>query len=187
TWVPPLVLALAESKFPSTNQKALENIPLYKKLSKLSLQEMDKYFREVGLEEMILAFGQINRPSLKALLNRLSLEDAKELRKRLKKAPVYTAEDQRQAQLHLLRLDMEKMKPEEVVGQIGLSLLARSFAKGQRSLGEYFVYKLPKALGLVLRRLLNAHSLEANQERVENTRKRLTKSYHKLFRRPSRA
>lgn len=186
TWVPGALKNLAEAKFPKLNFRALEEISLYKKIKGLSPTDLEKYFREVGLEEMILAFSQISRASLKALLHRLSVPDAKELRKRLKKAPAFTAEDQRQAQLHLLRLDMEKMKAEEVVKQIGLSLFARSFAKGERELGQYFVYKLPRQYGLLLRRLVNLHSAEASQERAETTRKRLMKSYHKLFRKASR-
>lgn len=175
--IPPPILKLiqrrAEGRFPTLDQEALKVEPVFSKLSQLDLRSMMKLMRELGITEMALAFSKVNRSATRAILNRLNTRDAKELRVRIKKMGQSEQPGQREAQLHILEMDLEKLSPEEMVQEIGFGVFSRAFGKAEQDLGQFFVYRLPPKQGYVLKRYLDENIPQNTPESVQRTRRRL--------------
>lgn len=168
-----LILRRAEGRFPRIIRSDLEKDVVIKKLAPLGLRDLEKLLRELGISEMALAFSQINRSATRAILNRLNNADSKELRARIKKASGKKLPEQREAQLHILELDLEKLSPEEMVQEIGFGVFSRAFGKSDRALGEYFVHRFPPKQGYVLRRYLDENAPQNTDARITRTRERI--------------
>lgn len=168
-----LILRRAEARFPRVRRSDLEQDVVIKKLAPLGHRDLEKLLRELGISEMALAFSQINRSATRAILNRLNNADSKELRARIKKVSGKKLPEQREAQLHILELDLEKLSPEEMVQEIGFGVLSRAFGKSDRTIGEYFVHRFPPKQGYVLRRYLDENAQQNTDARITRTRERI--------------
>lgn len=169
-----------ESKFPYLSQGALEGDEVLKKLSEVKLKDFENLLHELGISEMAVAFSKINRSAVRAILNRLRTEDAKELRKRIKQGNPLTLAEQREAQLHILSLDLEKLDPNEIIQEIGLGVLSKAFGKGDKEMATYFVYKLPPRLGYLFKRYVDQNLRDNPEEKVLSRREQILDAYTRL-------
>ncbi|MDX1386994.1 MAG: hypothetical protein R3257_05345, partial [bacterium] len=177
-----MILRRAEARFPKVRRSELEKDEVIKKLAPLGLRDLQKLLRELGISEMALAFSQINRSATRAILNRLNNADSKELRARIKKAAGKKLPEQREAQLHILELDLEKLSPEEMVQEIGFGVFSRAFGKSDHALGEYFVHRFPPKQGYVLRRYLDENTPQNTGAKITRTRERILDALTRIVR-----
>lgn len=162
-------------------QLGAEEFAQWNRYAQLTAESLTLLMREVGIEEMNLAFGKVHRTATRAILNRLDPHDAKELRRRLRQDNQYALELRREAQVHILSLEIEKIKAEDLTTEIGFSVLSRALGSAAAFLGSLFVYKLPPRQGYVLKRYLDRYAVYTPSELSLKTRERLAAAFHKLF------
>lgn len=175
-----LLRAQVESRFPKVDLAPLDSDEALKKIKELSGNNLLILMSELGLSEMTRAFAQVQRSTLRVILNRLGTKDAKELQSRLKDGAQYTKAVQKEAQMHILGLDLDKMEPEQLVLEIGFGVFSRAFGPEDREAAEYFIYRLPPKQGHLLKRYLEEDSLGSGPEKIRNTRGRILDAYISL-------
>ncbi len=163
----------AEHRFPQISVAFLQEIPLWAQVRDLSSDQKKRLFRELGLQEMTLALSRFSRTSIRLILNRLHPQDAKELRRRIKESTGLSPLEQREAQMHLLSSDLEKMSAEDILSEIGLGVFARALLGGPAQWGTYFVYHMPPRYGYLLRRLLGSNVPDAQDDKRQRAMKRI--------------
>ncbi len=162
-----------EQKFPSIAAEQLQDNGPFEKLTELKSDQLLALMREVGIHEMSVAFSKVNRSATRAILHRMSVKDAKELRQRIKDAPEYKLELQREAQLNILGLDLEKLNAEELVLEIGFSVFSRTFSREHLSLAPFFIYKLAPRQGYILKRYVDQNAAGNSPEKAQRVRDRV--------------
>jgi len=175
-----LIRHRGESRFPRISLGSLEKDAVLKKIYDLSLADLSKVLRELGLAEMALAFSKINRSAVRAILNRLRSSDAKELRGRMKKVDEFKLPEQRDAQLHILSLDFEKLSAQEIVSEIGFGVFSRAFGKGDSEAALFFIHKFPPHQGYILKRYFDESSGQNSPEKITQTRERILDAYTRI-------
>jgi hypothetical protein len=152
----------------------------FDQLRELNAKQLVQLAREVGIQEMSIAFSKVDRTATRAILHRLSLEDAKELRKRIKKDLEFSLELQREAQLNILALDIEKSKTDELAAEIGFSVLSRAFCKGELSSAQAFIYRLPTKQGYIFKRYLDLNLGNTTPDKAQQVRSRILDAFMSL-------
>jgi hypothetical protein len=175
-----LLRAQVERRFPRLDLSPLNSDEALKKIKELTGNNLLVLLGELGLSEMTRAFSQVQRSTLRVILNRLGTKDAKELQARLKDGAQYTKAVQKEAQMHILGLDLDKMKSEQLVLEIGMGVFSRAFGPEDREAAEYFIFRLPPKPGYLLRRYLEDTAAAAGPEKIRNTRGRLLDAYISL-------
>jgi hypothetical protein len=175
-----LLRVQVERRFPRLDLSSLKSDEALKKIVELSGGNLLILLNELGLSEMTRAFSHVQRSTLRVILNRLSTKDAKELQARLKDSSQYTKAVQKEAQMHILGLDLDKMDSEQLVLEIGMGVFSRAFGPEDREVAEYFIYRLPPKSGQLLRRYLEDSTAEDHPEKIRNTRGRILDAYISL-------
>jgi len=161
------------NRFPSVSLDQIQNLGAFGKLGTLSSEQLIRLMKEVGLHEMAIAFCKVNRSATRAILHRLSTEDAKELRNRIKKGGDFSLELQREAQLNILDLDIEKMNAEGLVVEIGFSVFSKAFTKESQTIAPLFIYKLTPRQGYILKRYIDQNIATGSPEKAQKVQERV--------------
>jgi hypothetical protein len=175
-----LIYRKFQERFPAMPLRSTSTEDPFEKLCDLNAKQLQQLLREMGLHEMSIAFSKVNRSATRAILHRLNVEDAKEVRKRIKKEMSYGLELQREAQLHILSLDFEKSKSDELALEIGFSLLGKAFSKEDHSLISLFIYKLPPRQGYILKRYIDLNASSTSPEMARKMRERVLDAFMRL-------
>lgn len=162
-----------ESRFPSVSRELWERPGDFEVFHRLNTDQFLQLMRELGLSEMAVAFAKVDRTATRAILHRLGVEDAKELRRRIKQGGNYSLETMREAQMNILSLEVEKLKTEEFTLEIGFSVFSRAFGPEHRDLTPIFVYKLPPRHGYLLKRYLDLNIPRNHSEKAQRLRERI--------------
>jgi hypothetical protein len=103
----------------------------------------------------------------------MDVQDAKELKKRIRKEGEQSVTILREAQINLLELDLEKIKKEELALEVGLSVFAQIFLQEEFPAAFDFVYRLPPHFGYLLKRYLEQTHTPRIPQKVRRTRDRV--------------
>jgi len=169
-----------ESRFPSVPRELWERPGDFEAFHRLSADQFLQLMRELGLSEMAVAFAKVDRTATRAILHRLGVEDAKELRRRIKQGGNYSLEMMREAQMNILSLEVEKLKTEELTLEIGFSVFSRAFGPEHRVLTPIFVYKLSPKHGYVLKRYLDLNIPRNHPEKAQRLRERIAAALERI-------
>ena len=169
-----------ERRFPRVDLTPLNSDDVLKRVKELSGPNLMILINELGLSEMTRAFAQVQRSTLRVILNRLGTHDAKELQNRLKDGAQYTKAVQKDAQMHILGLDLDKMNSEQLLLEIGFGVFSGAFGPEDREAAEYFVYRLPPKIGHMLKRYLAERETAVLPEKIRNTRGRILDAFISL-------
>ncbi|HCU23375.1 MAG TPA: hypothetical protein DF383_00015 [Deltaproteobacteria bacterium] len=169
------------SRFPNVPSGAFESNVEWEALINLSPEAFMQLMRELGLSEMAIAFSKINKTATRAILHRLSVEDAKDLKRRIKQGETYNPELTREAQMSILSLEVEKLKTEELTQEIGFGVFSRALSSESAELAPLFVYKLPPRYGYILKRHLDLNLYRNNPEKARRVLERIKQSAGTLF------
>jgi len=162
-----------EQRFPSVSFEQIQNQGAFGKLGTLSSEQMLRLMREVGIHEMAIAFSKVNRSATRAILHRLSMEDAKELRNRIKQGGDFSIDLQRAAQLNILDLDIETMSAEDLVVEIGFSVFSKAFSRENQNLAPLFIYKLAPRQGYILKRYIDQNLATSSADKAQKVQERI--------------
>jgi len=169
-----------EARFPTVSRELWDHPGEFENFHRLSADQFLLLMRELGLSEMAVAFAKVDRTATRAILHRLGVEEAKELRNRIKKGGNDSSEVMREAQMNILSLEVEKLKTEELTLEIGFSVFSRAFGQEHSPLTPIFVYKLPPRYGYVLKRYLDLNIPRNHPEKAQKIRERLNAALERL-------
>ena len=169
-----------ESRFPSISRELWDHPGGFEVFHLLSTDQFLQLMRELGLSEMAVAFSKVDRTATRAILHRLGVEEAKELRSRIKQGGNYSLEMMREAQMNILSLEVEKLKTEELTLEIGFSVFSRAFGPEHRKLIPIFVYKLPPHYGYILKRYLELNIPRNHPEKAQRLRERIATALKRI-------
>lgn len=152
-----------ESRFLPVRPRTTLDQFTFATLDALSIQEWQVLLHDLGIHEMALALGTLNRAAVRVIFNRLDFADAKALHARL--AAVQSADPRlaRDARYCLLELSLEASTPSQLLREIGIQALARALALHDLPMLARIKQKLPPAQACLLGRdadmaLPNAHA-----------------------------
>lgn len=141
-----------ESRFQPLHQsRAIEHFG-FDELYYLKGEELEVFFRDMGLQELAMALHGISGKALSVLLNRLSLRDAKRLQQRMKSLESISESLKRQARYTVLDVEGEHLGPEHLLLEIGLAAFARSVVPENYHLFRRLEIKLDPRISYVLKR-----------------------------------
>lgn len=159
-----------ESKFASFHiSRSLEKFG-FEHLYYLRGDELEVFFKDLGLQELAMALHGISGKSLGFLYNRLSLRDAKRLKSRMKELGDISEPLKRQARFTVLEVEGEHLGPELLLMEIGLASFARALSSDHTDLARLLEIKLDPAISYVLKRYIderlnkNTHSTAAERQ-----------------------
>lgn len=174
--VPGPVLDVIRRRFESRFQplhlsRSIENFG-FDQLYYLRGDELEVFFKDLGLQELAMALHGISGKSLGVLLNRLSLKDAKRLQRRMRSLGTVSNVLKRQARYTVLEVEGEHLGPEHLLMEIGLAAFARAISPTHHDLFRMLEIKLDPRISYVLKRYIDER-LEKNTKDVAEERQNL--------------
>ncbi len=118
-FIPPGILSA------SSKRLTFDTIPL---LSPLKLQLL---FKEVGMREVAMALSTLNESTVDEILQRMSAREARVLKQRLLTKEKILSERLKQAQGHLVSLDLQKKDPENLLMEAGFFVYSKAVTPNQ--------------------------------------------------------
>lgn len=135
--------------------------------------DIDVVIRELGYEEIRLAFTGVEPKVLQAFLTRFPLKEAKEVRRRVSVGPAVQVAERQVAQKHILSADLDVKKAEDLPYEIGLSVLAECVDPRDREWITGVVVKLTPRAGYSLRRYLEERQPQLNAQQIHRRQAKL--------------
>ena len=169
-----------EARFPAVPREVWEHLGEFEAFRQLNTDQFYQLMRELGISEMAIAFSQVDRAATRAILHRLGVEEAKELRGRIKKGGNYSKDQMREAQMNILSLEAEKVKTDELTLEIGFGVFSRAFGKEHEPFAPIFIYKLSPRFGYVLKRYLDLNIPRNNSEKARRVREHVAQSLERI-------
>lgn len=169
-----------ESRFPSVSREVWDHLGDFEVFRQLNVDQFYQLMRELGISEMATAFSQVDRAATRAILHRLGVEEAKELRGRIKKGGNYSKDQMREAQMNILSLEGDKVKTDELTLEIGFGVFSRAFGKEHEPFAPIFIYKLSPRFGYVLKRYLDLNIPRNNAEKARRVREHISNSLERI-------
>lgn len=164
--VPTPLLEVIRKRF-ERKFRPLRALPLtgkcgFSELSCLKSEELVVLFREIGCAEMALALMGISTQTLRTILNRLPLRDAKRVQGRMKLLEKTSAKLIHQAKFTLIAAAEERAGAHQLFMNIGLAAFARALCKDDETLVRLLQQKLVPELGYLLKRTFEEWSSEGS-------------------------
>lgn len=125
----------------------------FSELYYLKGEELAALIREMGINELAIAFAGMGSKALRAIYNRLDLKDAKRLQRRLKGLKGLSLELSRQARYTVLEVQGRHIGPEGLLVRVGLAALANA-VEGGDALIPVLMQKLTPEDSYLLKRLV---------------------------------
>jgi len=169
-----------QERFPKIPLEQVRGKGVFDRLSELKADYFLKLIRELGLGEMSIAFSKIDRAATRAILHRLNLQDAKELRHRIKESGDFPLAMQREAQLNILSLDMDSISADELPYEIGFAVFSKAFSKDDIAVTPLFIYKLPQRQGYILKRYLDQNATANSNEIAARMQERVSETFEQI-------
>ncbi len=135
-------------------------------------EELEVFFKDLGLQELAMALSGISGKSLNVLLNRLSLRDAKRLQSRMRSLEGVSDALKRQARYTVLEVEGEHLGSEHLLMEIGLASFARAIGPDHSELFRMLEIKLDPRISYVLKRYIDER-LEKNTQTTAEERQNI--------------
>jgi len=171
-----------QERFPKIPLEQVRGKGIFDRLSEMKADLFLKLIRELGIGEMSIAFSKIDRAATRAILHRLNLQDAKELRQRIKESGDFPLAMQREAQLNILGLDMDTISADELPYEIGFAVFSKAFSKEDVSVTPLFIYKLPQRQGYILKRYLDQNATANSNDAAAKMQERVSETFEQVLR-----
>ncbi len=178
------LLELIRERFES--QFLTYNLP--KKSSDIGIQDLYfikvelllAFFRDLGIEQLARAFKGLDKVALKALLNRLTIKDAKELQSRIKSLEKVSKRELSEAQVLIIDLPIDRIDPEALFLEVGMAFFARAISQAELDFAKSLQFKLPPKYGYLLKRYVE-ESLETYKPRLmEGAKRQILARFHEF-------
>ncbi len=129
-------------------------------------KDIYRIVRELGYAEIRDAFAGVDIQALQVFLTRFPIDEARKIRKRLDQGPLVPLPQRKRAQEHIVGLNLDVSRAEDLPFEIGLSVLARCVSREDPSWIEGVVVRLSPTEGYSLRRAVKEAFSSYNPEAV---------------------
>ncbi|MBI4237066.1 MAG: hypothetical protein HY696_01450 [Deltaproteobacteria bacterium] len=133
----------------------------------LNLVELETLIRDLGVDELAMAFGHMSTAALRMLLNRLPFVEAKALKSRIAELRGLDQRQEQEARYTVLEVPLERKDPEGLISEVGILALAKAFSPRELPSLPIIKQKLPPRLAYLLQRDVDTHVLAAHSAITE--------------------
>lgn len=144
---------------PLTHRLTFSNLCL------LTSDQLHLLFRKMGMMEVIMAFSQLDQKTMDTLFKRLPQRDATLLKLGLGKKQVFPEQRQKQAQAHLMSIDVTKGAPEYFILEVGFFLYSKALLPVYLEEARLIQQKFSLEVGRLLKKYIEKN-LPLNSEKT---------------------
>lgn len=119
----------------------------FSRVTGLGYDDLPKFFRDLGLHEIALAFTDADDRSIQILMKRLPEADARRLEERMHHLTEVAPRLARDAKFTILEIDAEKIPAEHFLFEIGLRAFAKACGQGEGNVIRALSLKLEPRVG----------------------------------------
>ncbi len=119
----------------------------------LRIEELEKLFIDLGLSELALSLIGSSKQIVKIILNRFSVQEAKEAFRRIKSFQTEPRWFVKDAKYSVLESGDEEMGASRFLNELGLMAAAKAIARGEEGLLQALCQKMEPAAAYLLKRL----------------------------------
>ncbi len=182
--VPDDLLSMIRDRFESH----FATFKLPKKNSEISIQDLYfiktdvllAFFRDLGVEQLARAFKGLDKVALKAMLNRLTIKDAKQLQASIKSLEKVSKKELSEAQILIIDLPIDRIDPEALFLEVGMAFFARAISPEQSNFVRALQFKLPPKYGYLLKRYVEESIQNFKPRLMEGAKKRILARFHEF-------
>ena len=149
----------------------------FEEISTLKGEDLETFFKDLGIQELAMALKGLDRRSLHILFNRLSIDEARSLQQRMRSLSDVSPLVVKSAKYTVLEMGLGEANPGELLLDLGLNAFAKSMTKEDLKTFPLIKQKLEPRLGFTLKRYIDdnmsAHVQEAAIKRKEIVLERL--------------
>ena len=145
---------LFENRFPFLPKPEVKAGFELQNLYALPVEKLVLLFRQVGLSQLALALKTVNKAALRAILHRLSVQDARLLQGCMKEMEGMDTKAKIDAQLNILSMQIEGISPDHLFLELGFQVFSKAVTKELLPYLEVLPYKFPTKQGYLLKRYL---------------------------------
>lgn len=143
---PDLVRILKQKFEMSFEKEALKNIGPFEFLTQYNEEKLLRFFKNLGLKELTLAFSVLPKEAMDVILGRLPGNDALALRESMKKE-TGSLDRKKKAQSHVLSMNLDSTSPDFLLVEAGFYMFSKAMLEPHRILVDFLVKKISKMLG----------------------------------------
>ncbi len=136
-------------------------------LALLKSEDLQIFFRDLGLEEIRCAFHGVDPQIYRTFVRRFSLETAQKLKDKIDQAGVISPEDRKEAQKNIVSLSLQRGSTEDLFLEIGYSVFVRALFPQDKDWARSIIYRLPLREGARMRRYLQELVVRGSRQRIE--------------------
>lgn len=126
--------------------------------------KLKKVFLELGLREIALALSTLSEATVTTLLSYLPHEDSVQLKDRLTRVGQVAKDRLKQAQGHLVALDIKKQDPKTLILEAGFYVYSKAVLPNNRDLWRFIQQKFPFTISDLLQVYIDKNiSLNSDQ------------------------
>ena len=152
----------------------------FEQLFFLKVEEIELLLRELGLSELALALIGTSKKVLKPVLNRFTINEAKDLVARMKdfesESPWFFLD----ARYSILELGNEELGIDRFLTEIGVVALAKAFTMSEETTFELFKQKMSPERAYLLKRYIEECGSENDVEKTERRKNWVLKHVERL-------
>lgn len=155
-------------------------------LAAFPAETWDRLFQTVAYEELSIAFHGLKKSAYIAILHRLPLADAKAIGQRIsaleERKVTFDKRAQQTARMHLVSLDIDKIKAEELPVMLGMYLFSKAvWGDRDASFAARVAHRFPQKRGRLLLRFVKRHRSLNTQRSVVVYQRRFLKAVEGLL------
>lgn len=119
----------------------------FARVTGLGYDDLPKFFRDLGLHEIALAFGDADARSIQILMKRLPAADARRLEERMHHLGDAPARLSRDAKFTILDIDVESVPADQFLFEVGLRAFAKACGQNESHVIRALSLKLEPRVG----------------------------------------
>jgi hypothetical protein len=158
--VPTQILGLIkrgfEKKFPNIPSRNGAKIERFEDIALLKSQDLETLFRDLGLQELAMAFQHVETDGIKILLNRMSVTHARALQQRMKDIQGGDASLFRDARYTILEVALDQEDVQRLLLELGLAAFSKALANDK--IFSQVQLKLDPVISHIFKRLVDQHA-----------------------------
>ena len=167
-----------ESQFLTLTSPSKSNEISFEHLYFIKVEQLLSFFKSLGVEQLAYAFKGVEPVALNALLNRLSIQDAKELQSKIKNLEKVSSRELKEAQMLLLNLPLETIDSDLLFLEVGVSFFARGIRREDLEFVRAMQFKLPPRYGYLLKRYVDGSLISNKPTVTEWVKKQVLDKFH---------
>lgn len=166
---------------PFENQVLLNRVRTFDQIYLLRAQALRHLYREIGFRELSLAFTTLNERTTEIILNRLPPPDAKRLKMKINQKSKLSETRLKQAQTHVLSLDLNIRSSRNLVLEVGFFLFSKAILSEYEPFLKMIKLKFPIVEGEILMKYAKKNLPNNNPKNAKRYQKEIERMMDIMF------